>query len=70
MFLKIISHSFISEAWTKLHDGLCEDCNHNCHRDYQPVCVTRNGINYTMVNECYYNMGICMDKKSSKLHQI
>ncbi|XP_065359062.1 uncharacterized protein LOC135953216 [Calliphora vicina] len=55
---------YLKNTWTKLHEGVCEDCKYNCSRDYQPVCVTRNGVNYTMVNDCYYNMGICMDKKS------
>ncbi|KAI8130532.1 hypothetical protein CVS40_0253 [Lucilia cuprina] len=55
---------YLKNTWTKLHEGVCEDCKYNCSRDYQPICVTRNGVNYTMVNECYFNMGICMDKKS------
>lgn len=53
-------------AWVKLHYGSCETCQTDCSRDYRPICVQRNGVNYTMVNECYYNMGICMDKRSSK----
>ncbi|KAM7361911.1 uncharacterized protein ACRADG_012775 [Cochliomyia hominivorax] len=54
----------LPNTWTKLHEGNCDNCKFNCNRDYKPVCVSKNGINYTMVNECYYNMGICMDKRS------
>ncbi|XP_075148178.1 uncharacterized protein LOC142222102 isoform X2 [Haematobia irritans] len=56
---------YLKNTWVKLHQGPCDKCKYNCSREYEPICVQRNGANYTMVNDCYYNMAICLDKISN-----
>ncbi|XP_058985837.1 uncharacterized protein LOC101897969 isoform X2 [Musca domestica] len=56
---------YLKNTFVKLHEGRCDKCNYDCEREYQPICVQRNGVNYTMVNECYFNMAICLDKISN-----
>ncbi|XP_013104340.2 uncharacterized protein LOC106084918 isoform X1 [Stomoxys calcitrans] len=56
---------YLKNTWVKLHEGPCDKCKYECSREYEPICVQRNGANYTMVNDCYFNMAICLDKISN-----
>lgn len=57
-------------AWTISHDGACRQCDRPCPTVIQPVCATRNGINHTVINECYLERVRCKDPASSKLKHI
>ncbi|KAH8383644.1 hypothetical protein KR009_009821 [Drosophila setifemur] len=54
----------VGNAWTISHDGACRSCNKPCPTIYQPLCATRNGINHTIINECYLERVRCKDPKS------
>lgn len=71
-FLNLTYHIIIvgfSTAWTIAHNGACRRCDKTCPTVYQPICATRNGINHTIVNECYLERVRCKDPKSSKFYQ-
>ncbi|KAH8327167.1 hypothetical protein KR074_006344 [Drosophila pseudoananassae] len=51
-------------AWTILHDGACPQCDKPCPTVIQPICATRNGVNHTIINECYLERVRCKDPAS------
>ncbi|XP_037951639.1 uncharacterized protein LOC119682304 [Teleopsis dalmanni] len=63
--LRLQNSKLKAQVWTFLHEGTCEDCKRNCTKSYNPICVTRNGINYTMINRCYLDIAMCQDKRST-----
>ncbi|XP_017002681.2 uncharacterized protein [Drosophila takahashii] len=54
----------VGNAWTISHDGTCRRCDKPCPTVYQPICATRNGINHTIINECYLERVRCKDPNS------
>ncbi|XP_016953705.1 mucin-2 [Drosophila biarmipes] len=54
----------VGNAWTISHDGACRRCDKPCPTVYQPICATRNGINHTIINECYLERVRCKDPKT------
>ncbi|XP_022232702.2 uncharacterized protein LOC111081076 [Drosophila obscura] len=58
----LMEHSqSIGNAWTILHDGSCRHCDKPCPSVFQPVCASRNGVQHTVINECYLERVRCKD---------
>ncbi|EDW24270.1 GL24047 [Drosophila persimilis] len=53
----------VGDAWSILHDGSCRRCNKSCPSVYQPVCASRNGIDHTVINECFLERVRCKDPR-------
>ncbi|XP_017844806.1 uncharacterized protein LOC108601418 [Drosophila busckii] len=54
----------VGNAWTVLYEGACRQCDKPCPTVYSPICANRNGINYTIINECYLERLRCKDPNS------
>ncbi|XP_030370767.1 mucin-2 [Scaptodrosophila lebanonensis] len=54
----------VGNAWAILYEGPCRSCDYKCPTDYRPICVKRNGISYTIMNECYLSRVRCKDPSS------
>ncbi|XP_016978435.2 uncharacterized protein LOC108044080 [Drosophila rhopaloa] len=54
----------VGNAWTISHNGACRRCDKPCPTVYQPICATRNGIDHTIINECYLERVRCKDPNS------
>ncbi|KAH8295216.1 hypothetical protein KR018_008794 [Drosophila ironensis] len=58
----------VGSAWTIAHEGTCTQCDKPCPTVYQPVCATRDGLNHTIINECYLERVRCREPASSKFY--
>ncbi|KAH8407112.1 hypothetical protein KR222_007000 [Zaprionus bogoriensis] len=55
----------VGNAWTILYEGSCRRCDKPCPTVYSPICASRNGIGYTIINECYLERVRCKDPNSN-----
>ncbi|XP_017130586.1 uncharacterized protein LOC108148191 [Drosophila elegans] len=54
----------VGNAWTVSHNGVCHRCEKPCPAVYKPICATRNGIEHTIINECYLERVRCKHPNS------
>ncbi|XP_020713698.1 uncharacterized protein LOC110117912 [Ceratitis capitata] len=55
----LLRNVILNEAWTVVNDGYCRNCILNCTTDYDPFCVSRQGLNYTIINQCHLDYALC-----------
>nr|XP_036213275.1 uncharacterized protein LOC106617718 [Bactrocera oleae] len=55
----LLRNIILNEAWVVINEGKCRRCVLNCNTDYDPICITRNGVNYTIINQCHLDHAIC-----------
>uniref|UniRef100_A0A034W5M5 Kazal-like domain-containing protein n=1 Tax=Bactrocera dorsalis TaxID=27457 RepID=A0A034W5M5_BACDO len=55
----LLRNIILNESWVVVNEGKCRRCVLNCTTDYDPICISRNGVNYTIINQCHLDHAIC-----------
>ncbi|XP_028899746.2 uncharacterized protein LOC105220716 [Zeugodacus cucurbitae] len=55
----LLRNLILNESWMVVNEGKCRRCVLNCTTDYDPICISRNAINYTIINQCHLDHAIC-----------
>ncbi|XP_018804641.1 PREDICTED: uncharacterized protein LOC108978698 [Bactrocera latifrons] len=55
----LLRNIILNESWVVVNEGKCRRCVLNCTTDYDPICISRNGVNYTILNQCHLDHAIC-----------
>ncbi|XP_067627578.1 uncharacterized protein [Eurosta solidaginis] len=63
----MLRNFILNETWSVVNEKKCESekCILNCPTNYDPFCVSRNGINYTIINQCHVDHAFCRSKQSN-----
>ncbi|XP_054746511.1 uncharacterized protein LOC129251172 [Anastrepha obliqua] len=58
----LLRNIILKESWSVVNEGKCKKCILNCDTNYDPICISRNGRNYTVINQCHLDYDICRKK--------